>query len=92
MESPVEVRQLIAHAGAALKASVDILSDESLPLAARISAHLKCLEAHARICAQLVGECNLSESEQNTLSALMSYRPSQPEPAEDRRLDSRPGD
>lgn len=75
MESPLEVRQLIADACEALKASVDILSEESLPLEARVRAHLKCLESHARICAQLVGESNLSEDEQNTLSALMRYYP-----------------
>jgi hypothetical protein len=73
MESPVEVRQLIADACDALKASVDIVSDDSLPLEARIKAHLKCVEAHARICGQLVSRSNLSEEEQKTLSALMSY-------------------
>jgi hypothetical protein len=58
MKNRIEIQQLVAEACDALKASVDIMTEDSLPLEARLRARVKCLEAHARLCCQIVKRSN----------------------------------
>jgi hypothetical protein len=58
MKNRNEIQQLVAEACDALKASVDIMAEDSLPLEARLRARVKCLEAHARLCCQIVKSTN----------------------------------
>jgi hypothetical protein len=58
MKNRNEIQQLVAEACDALKASVDIMTEDSLPLEARLRARVKCLEAHARLCCQIVKSTN----------------------------------
>lgn len=58
MKNLNEIQQLVAQACDALKASVDIMAEDSLPLEARLRARVKCLEAHARLCCQIVKSTN----------------------------------
>lgn len=54
MKNRNEIQQLVTEACDALKASVDIMAEDSLSLEARLRARMKCLEAHARLCCQIV--------------------------------------
>jgi hypothetical protein len=70
MKNLNEIRQLVAHACDALKASVEILTEDSLPLEARLKARVRCLEAHARLCCQIVNRSNLAVAKEAASVAL----------------------
>ena len=81
METLDSLKWLVSEACDALNASIDILSDESLPLDARLKAHDRCLEAHARVCEKIVSESRLIKAERAALVSLMTYQTSEKPPA-----------
>ena len=63
------------EADAALMAAVGILRDESLPFAARVKAHLRCLDAHARLSGEMIQRIDLDDTAASVGRALLEFRP-----------------
>lgn len=74
MDSLNELKRLISDACDALNAAADILSDDSLPISARLKAHDRCLESHDKIRIKIADLSSLLKAEFTALEMLMTYQ------------------